>query len=350
VSRALRRVLLGAFSLGLAAALIALGLPALAGVDWGGILAALGSLTSSALVVLGLIWITSLYAYTFVLTASLPGLTHAQALTLNGVGSAVSNVLPFGGALGVAVTYTVARSWGHRAHAVAVSALTTGIWNVLSRLLLPTLGLAALLIGGSLPDERFTTAVVVALLGCAAILVLLVLVLVRETAADVLGRAADIACRALPARWRPTPGATSTALRALRSGTVDRLRRSWRQLTLGMIGHLGMQGVLFAACLVVTGGYPGWAKTVAAFALSRVLTTVVVTPGGVGISETGTLALLLALGAPPAPAAAAVLLFALFTFTAEIPVGALAWAVWAGMRRWRAAPPEPAPTGAVRQG
>ncbi|KAA2266457.1 UPF0104 family protein [Solihabitans fulvus] len=347
MSKRLRQVVFGVVSLAVAVVLVAAGIPALAGAGWDGILEQFNHLTGWELVMLGAIWLVSLYAYTFVLTASLPGLTHAQALTLNGVGSAVSNVLPFGGALGVAVTFTLARSWGHRAQAIAVSALTTGIWNVLARLSLPTFGLAALLIGGDLPDARLTFAAAVAFVACAVIVAATVAVLARESIAARLGRLIDRMVRPLPARFRPAPGWAEQGLRNLRTGTVDRVRSKWGQLTLGMVGHLGMQGVLFVACLLVTGGYPGLSKTIAAFAVSRVLTTVVVTPGGVGISETGTLALLIALGAPAAPSAAGVLLFALFAFTAEIPVGVLGWGVWTVMRRWRREPPpqEPASDG-----
>ena len=54
--------------------------------------------------------------YSGVLTTSLPGLTHPQALVLNFAGSAVSNVVPFGGAAGVAATYTITMSWGLPVH------------------------------------------------------------------------------------------------------------------------------------------------------------------------------------------------------------------------------------------
>jgi uncharacterized membrane protein YbhN (UPF0104 family) len=67
---------------------------------------------------------------------------------------------------------------------------------------------------------------------------------------------------------------------------------------------------------------------VAAFAVSRALTIVVLTPNGVGISETATAATLVALGVAPVPAAAAVLLFGLITHLFEIVLGALAALGW----------------------
>ena len=66
----------------------------------------------------------------------------------------------------------------------------------------------------------------------------------------------------------------------------------------------------------------------AAFALGRLLTSVAVTPGGLGLVEAGSLALLVAMGADPAQAAGGILLFTIFTHILEIPFGVLAWLVW----------------------
>jgi putative heme transporter len=69
--------------------------------------------------------------------------------------------------------------------------------------------------------------------------------------------------------------------------------------------------------------------------LSRILATTSITPGGIGVTESGTAALLVALGAPGAPAAAALVLFGVFTNVLEIPAGGLGLLVWATARRWR---------------
>jgi hypothetical protein len=47
------------------------------------------------------------WLYTFVYTGSMPGISHSKALALNLTGSLVSNLLPFGGAAGVANTYAL---------------------------------------------------------------------------------------------------------------------------------------------------------------------------------------------------------------------------------------------------
>src|SRR5437762_13902482 len=116
--------------------LLAVALPRITGADWAAIGARVGALSTPTLLWLTILWFAGLWSYTYVLTSSLPGLTHMQALVLNCSGSAVSNLLPFGGAAGVAVTFAMAGSWGHRRPAIAVSTLVSGAWNVFSRLAL----------------------------------------------------------------------------------------------------------------------------------------------------------------------------------------------------------------------
>ena len=53
-----------------------------------------------------------LWCYTFTFTGSLRGLSHSKALIVNLCGSSVSNLLPGGGAVGLAATYAICRSWG----------------------------------------------------------------------------------------------------------------------------------------------------------------------------------------------------------------------------------------------
>jgi uncharacterized membrane protein YbhN (UPF0104 family) len=100
-----------------------------------------------------------------------------------------------------------------------------------------------------------------------------------------------------------------------------------------MIAFLTLQCLMMAACLVATGSYPGPAETVAVFALSRVLTSALVTPSGAGIMEGGTAALLIAFGQPAGAATAAALLFGFWTYTIEIPAGGLALGAWTLLRR-----------------
>jgi uncharacterized membrane protein YbhN (UPF0104 family) len=332
------QICFSAVSLGLAATLVVF-LPQIVEkltdqhVSWTEIGAEFARLSPALVALMAVLWFAQLWAYTFVLTGSLPGLTHLQGLALNGAGSAVSNLLPFGGAAGVALTFTMARGWGFTSRPIVVSTLVTGVWNTLFRFVLPVVGIIALLASGKVPDARVASAAIFGVILIIAIIGVLAAALYWESAARALGNGLDAVTRRLPGRLRRDDGFASAALRHLRENTSEIIRAQWHRLTLGMVFFLGIQWVLLVVCLHATGAYPGFAQSLAAFALSRVLTTAVVTPSGSGISEASTIVALVAMGAPAGGATAAVLLFWWWTYLIEIPWGGLALAAWAFLRR-----------------
>jgi uncharacterized membrane protein YbhN (UPF0104 family) len=281
------------------------------------------------------LWLAGLLAYTFVVTATLPTMSTARAFIMNAAGAAMANLLPLGGAAGAVLTFAMARGWGHDRASVAASAVVSNTWNVLTRLLLPAVGLAVLLVTGGSPNTAVTVAAAVGAAACGVGAAALTAALWSEGVAVRLGRVLDSGARLLPSRSRPAPGLVGAGLRRLRLEIIQTVRGRWTQVTLAMAATSILQGALFAACLHVSGVDPGIPVVVAAFAVSRALTTVVITPNGIGISETGTAATLVALGAPPVPAAAAILLFGLVTHVLEIALGGLAALGWWSSRHRR---------------
>jgi len=302
-------------------------------VSWAEIGAQFERMSPALIVLMCVLWLASLWAYTYVLTSSLPGLTHPQALTLNAAGSAVSNLLPFGGAAGVAMTFAMTKGWGFPVRSVAVSTVVSGVWNTLFRFILPAVGLIALLLSGKVLNPVVEKATWVGVLSILALVSVVAAALYWDPAARSLGRVLDGATRLLPAGIRPAERWASKAVGRLRGETAGVVHGHWLGLSLGMIAFLGFQCLIMATCLAATGAYPGPAETVAVFALSRVLTSAVVTPSGAGIMEGGTAALVIAFGQPAGAATAAALLFGFWTYTIEIPAGGLALGAWSLLRR-----------------
>ena len=118
-----------------------------------------------------------------------------------------------------------------------------------------------------------------------------------------------------------------------RAQIIERVRAAWHWLTIGMIGFFAAQFAIFLIALDVTGVRISLAAAFAAFAIGRLLTAVGITPGGIGITETGTAAALVALGAQPSHAGAAVVIMSIFTNLVELPLGILAWIAWTLDRR-----------------
>ncbi|WP_214319165.1 lysylphosphatidylglycerol synthase domain-containing protein [Nonomuraea sediminis] len=323
-AKAGRKIALSVISLALAALLISF-LPRIAGITWGQLYGRLAQVGWGTMTALAALWVAGLAAYTFVLSGSLPGLSKRRALLVNCVGSGVSNVLPFGGAVGVAMTFAMTTSWGFKRQPVVVSTVVTGVWNMLTRFLLPAVGLACLLGAGRVPDHRLAVAAGTGGTLLVAIAAALSAALYKESFADLLGRGLDRVAGLLPLKRRPQ---LRQSLLDLRHSIIDIARTRWPRLTLGMLAYMGLQGVLFVACLHATGSQIAIPEAIAAFAINRVLTTAVITPGGSGISESATVLALIGFGVAPAAATASVLLFWFFAHLIEIPVGWLAWTTW----------------------
>jgi uncharacterized membrane protein YbhN (UPF0104 family) len=312
--------------LGLAAVLLVWGLPHFGNTTWGDVWGVLRQVpaTTDALMVGGVV--TGLYCYTFTLTGSLPGLRHWQALIVNVAGSAVGNLLPGGGAVGLAATYTICRSWGFSRRDISTSAIVTGVWNVLSRIALPLLAIVGLLAGRSsdVPSTLGDAALAATITG-ALILTTFISMLASERAAVVIGKGIDSVFGRLIHRRSTSVEAVVVDLRARINAVV---RTGWLKMTLGLVGYFGVYYLLFLLCMHTTGVHLFYGQLFAAYAIGRLATAVGVTPGGLGVTESVTVAALVAWGAGHPEAVAGAVLFSVFTHVMEVPLGALGWLAW----------------------
>ncbi len=324
----LRRVLQVVLGLGAAVVLLVWGLPHFAKTSWSAVFAVLGTVPWTRAVLFQGLMLVGLWCYTFTFTGSLPGLSHARALIINLCGSSVSNLLPGGGAVGLAATYTIARSWGFDRRAISTSAIVTGVWNVLARIALPVIAIIVLWWGNTgLPPALSDAAVAAGLTG-AAVIGLFVAVIASERAAQLVGRGVDRVVGPLARRRGDRTLAVHDLVTDLRSRISDIVRHGWASMTLGMVGFFGFYFLLFLSVTRTTGVHTHLGTLFGAFAIGRVLTAVGVTPGGVGVTETATAAALVAWGADPAAATAAVVLFSVFTHVMEVPLGGIGWLAW----------------------
>jgi putative heme transporter len=291
-----------------------------AGASWTAAWTSIREVGRRWLLLLGAVWLLGLWVHTFVLDASLPGLTHLRALTLNLSGSAVSNLLPLGGVAGTVLNLTMVRGWGHTNRDFARFVVVSKAWDVAARLLLPAVAVVVLAVVSGLQSWWLVAGLAS---GTAGALVV----------AAALGHARPVlhlVRLAAHLMRRPT---WTTAVAGLLDG-VDRLvRRRWRPLTAGMTGYCLLEGVLLWLCLDAVGTPVPFPVLLAGLAAVRALTLASLTPGGAGLVETGATAVLIALGTDATGALAGVLLFRGFVFAAEIPVGGLAVVLWLATRR-----------------
>ena len=331
-----RQVIQGLLGLGVAVGLIVWGLPQFAGTTWDEVFNILRQIPRRTALELLALMLSGLWLYTFMLTGSLPGLSHPKALILNVCSSSVGNLLPGGGAAGVAATYGLCRSWGFSRRDISTSVIVTGVWNVLGRVSLPVIGMGVLLTdASSLPEPVVRGGAIGAVVGL-ALLGLFIAVIASERAATVIGRGLDKALRPLWHRSRVSRAMSIDELvRDLRGRINVVVRTGWPSMTFGLFGFFGVFYLLFWLSLAAVGVQVTFAHMFAAYAVGRLLSTVGITPGGVGITETGTAAVLIGFGANPAAATAGVVLFSIYIHLLEIPLGAIGWAAWGVSRKQR---------------
>jgi uncharacterized protein (TIRG00374 family) len=312
----------------LAVVLLLVVLPRTSGGHWTTIGTALRAVSPVVMAGLAVVWLIGLVAHMLVLTAALPGLTVRRGLLMSLTGSAVSNVLPLGGAAGTALNYSMARRWGHSRSAFVAFTVISHVWGILAKLAMPLIALGAVLVTGRSAGLLLIPAVIaaVALVGLG---VTAWTVVARESAALTIARGLE----QLIARVARRKVDLAAPTRALRVQVIAMTRRDWRRPAGGMLAYFTLQAVLLWLCLITVGAVIGPVQMFAVYAVERLLSVVVLTPGGLGVVEVTTTAMVAAAGVAPTLAAAGVVLYRAFTYALEIPVGAALLLGWIALRR-----------------
>jgi superfamily II DNA/RNA helicase/uncharacterized membrane protein YbhN (UPF0104 family) len=263
----------------------------------------------------------------------LPSIRLRQAAVVNLGSNAVANTLPAGGALAMGMSWAMLSSWDVGAAEYLLYTLVSGIWNVFARLGLPVLALLFLLTAGR-PSGVLLLSAVAGLVLLAVMVAGLGLILRSESLAlraeQVLQRARVIVSRLLR---RPPARGDTAALPGFRNRAAGLIAgRGWwitattvaSQLTLWLVLLVCLRGVGLSQAQV------SWQTSLAAFAFVRLLTTLPITPGGVGIVELGLVGSLAA-GSDhriTVQVTAAVLLYRAVTYLPPIPLGVAAYLLW----------------------
>jgi uncharacterized protein (TIRG00374 family) len=300
-------------------------------VDWAQVWAAIVDMTWLELLTLALAAAWNIATYLFVMMAAMPGLSYRDAFIVGQSSTAVAATLPAGSALGVGMTYAMYSSLGHSGAEIGLATVLTGIWNNFVKLGLPVVALAILALMGD-----STTAEVVAAatgLGTLALAVTVFALVLRSDrlAARVGDRMQRIARPLLRAIRRDQGGPWSETFVRFRHQTIGLLRHRWHVLTVAtVVSHLSLYVVLLLALrhMDVSDAMVGWAQVLSVFALTRLVTALPVTPGGLGVVELALTAGLVVAGGPRAPVVAAVLIYRVLTLFVQVPIGAACYAWW----------------------
>lgn len=324
-SRRIRRAVLTGVGLGVVAVTFAYLLPTIA--NYAEVWDAVRQLSASQ--VGALLCATALNLATFPppWQVALPRLGYLRALELTQASSALAIVVPGGPAAGAAGAYGMSRRWGFRGHDITRAITLTSLWNQFFNLSFPIVAVFLLTITGEQTAALATAAFVgVAILG--VVVAGFVLILVSDRLARELG---DVAARLTSwarAKIRRGPVAwTGSSFERFRNDVGGFVERRWPALTAASLAN-GL--TVFALLLVslrvldVPASQVSVVEAFAAWALIRIVASIPLTPGGIGVSELGLTGTLVGFGGGQARVVAAVLVYRFLTVVPTLVLGLVA--------------------------
>lgn len=335
----MKRTLRVGASIVLVVAIFFFALPKIA--DFSEVWMEIGTMTWMEVAVLVAATFLSIFTYWFVMMSSLPGSNIWQTMKVNQASTAVANILPGGGAVGVGVTYGMYGGYGFTRSQISLSVLVSGIWNNFVKLGMPVVALAFV----ALQNEVGSGLLLATVIGLVVLLVALGsfgAVLNSDRLAGAVGKRLERIVSALKrlARKEPATGLADATV-AFRHDAISLVKHRWFPLTVAtLVSHLSLYLVLLIALrnVGVSEQEVAWPEILAAFAFVRVISTLPVTPGGLGVVELGLTAALVAAGGPETQVVAAVLVYRALTYLLPMPIGLgmyLSWKKGSGARSRR---------------
>ncbi len=309
-------------------------------VDYGEVWNQLAELSPAWILVLAAAAALNVATYGVNWLVAVPGLRYRQSLEMSLASTTMTNLIPLGTAAGMGTTATMLRAWGHPADAVTRAVVITGVWKQLLSVVFPVVSIVAVYAVEHERDPRLESAATVGVVILVVAVTALWLVFRSDEMAHRLGGVWDRAATWVLERFRRGPVAgTGAALARFRLGSVDLLRERWVGLTIAEAAGALTVFLTLALCLPASGvprSDVGVTEAFAAWSFVRLLTSIPITPGGLGFVEVGLTALLTSFGGDDAAVVAAVLLYRVLTYVAPIVVGAsaaIAWWLRRGRRR-----------------
>lgn len=290
--------------------------------------------------VFGLLLAIALNLAIFVLPyqAAIPKLPYWPGFVVRQTSFAISNGVPGGGAVGLAVQYPMLLSYGVTGQAATAGIGVTSVWSLFMTLGIPVLGVFALLVGGQGVQRLWVTTATVGVAAIVASVVVFWLILRGEDSARRVGAVGQRLADPVLTRLGRQSDLTHHILH-FRGQIVDVVRKRWRWITGSNLMVIFAQFLILYVAILSVGGRRAIGFTVleafAAFAISRMATMIPIPPGGLGTVDAALIALLVGFGLPESVAVAAALLSRACSFIPQVVLG-IATFLWWRVRQARA--------------
>ncbi|HSF87703.1 MAG TPA: lysylphosphatidylglycerol synthase transmembrane domain-containing protein [Acidimicrobiia bacterium] len=309
-------------------------------VSWNEVVSAVRGLTLQDWALLALVSAVRLAVEPLLLMAVTPKLRWSQGVPSFLAPAATASVIP--GPSDVAARYAMFRSWGYSASQTSASVLLVFLYGTFAKVALPIVAAGLFLLFGRSNAELETVAFI-AVGVLAAGVILFALLLRSEATARRIGHAVGTAARRVASWFKITTPDTLAADFADRvahfrdrTGAVVKTRTHWAFAAAGL-GQAGLFLILLVSVRAVgiESSQLDWVEIFAAFALVQILTSVPITPSGLGVAEAAYVTILTAESsvALADQIAAAAIIYRLFSWVIIVPLGGISWLAWSRGRR-----------------
>ncbi|NQU36702.1 MAG: flippase-like domain-containing protein [Actinobacteria bacterium] len=282
------------------------------------------------LIGLGITVIVTILVYVLPYQAAIPGLRYAPAFVIRQTSYTISNAVPAGGAVGLALQYGMLYSYRVPGSVATTGIAVTSVWSVFITLGLPILGVLAAVAAGQV-QQAWVVAGLVGLASIIAAVVVLWLILRSEKSALAVGRVATKISHPVTKRMKTQPD-VSDAIMKFRGEIVVVVRAHWVWITVSnVLVSLAQFMILFVSIRAVGGDRSSGFSILAAFAafaISRLASMIPATPGGLGTVDAVLIRLLVTFGLDESVALAADLVWRAASFIPQVLLGIVTFVWW----------------------
>ncbi len=293
---------------------------------------ALRGMSTVSIILIGASVVLYLLAYGLPFMAAAPGLTFWRSQQTNQAAFAISNGIPGGGAVGLAVQFGMLTSFRITPTAATAAITAVGLWSTFVTLGLPILGVVALAASGQ-GSGTHTGVGVLGLVILVAAVTMFVLVMRSERLATAVGRLGNTLIKPLRRRIKALATVDLVGpITKFRGDMYGLLKSRWAWITGAQLAVSLTQFLILYVALRGVEAQDGKQTSIlvvfAAFAISQLGLMVPITPGGLGTVDAAMIALMVSFGVSNGDATAADLVWRATSYIPQIIIGIIAIALW----------------------
>ena len=293
--------------------------------DYGQAWTAIQNMSALALGILLVMTIVNIVVYVWPYQAAIPGIKYRPAFVIRQTSFMISNVVPMGGAFGLAVQYSMLGFYNVGAAEATAGIGITSIWNTFVTLSLPIFGSLGLVLIGQAQGAAFAVAAV-GLVAIGIAVWLFAAILRSQENARKIGQYGERLVEWAYGLFKKVPEFDVVEeVVHFRDSTVEVVSDGWLKITATSYLQQFMQFmILWAAVFAIQGGTNApvtFIEAFVAFAFGRLTTFIPLPPGGLGTADAAITAILVAFGAANNDALAAVMVWRALTYFPQVGIG-----------------------------